>query len=88
MDCLVDLIEEISTSLVEGSYAIKKFLNLKNLTLFTIQYYYPNYHTMVFKILISVVSNHTFAKEIKIILLQKKAKKKKAKAFCKWCYFY
>ena len=68
MDFLVDLMEEISTSLVEGSYAIKIFLNLKNLTLFTIQYYYPNYHTMVFKILISVVLNHTFAKERKELL--------------------
>ena len=68
MDCLVDLIKEISTSLVEGSYAIKKFLNLKNLTLFTIQYYYPNYHTMVFKILISIGLNHTLVKESKEFL--------------------
>ena len=61
MDCLVDLIEEISTSLDQGNYAVSIFLDLsiKHLILLIIRYYYRSYCSMVFKILILIGSNHT-----------------------------
>ena len=71
MECLVDLIEEISTSLDQGNHAMTIILDLRkafdtvnrSISLSKLSIY-----TMVFKILISNGLNHTLVKESKEFL--------------------
>ena len=64
VDCLVDLIEEISTCLDQGDYAVSIFLDLsKAFDTSIILFYYQSYCPMAFKNLISTGSNRILIKD-------------------------